>query len=158
MLCAVDFSATDRLRYTTKIKSGLCWFPIQLNHRRRMRMAGFRPSNHRIAILYVVFMACSLALLCYQSRLSRILPLDTPSRSLAQSVKMTREGAMLSVMDALDDDAREDTGSKQLSHAPDAVSDDEARLSILSPPVVLPDHQLDLVAYSGYRRPPPTRQ
>ena len=121
-------------------------------------MAGFRPSKHRIAALYVVFMACSLTLLCYQSRLSRILPLDTQGRSLAQTVKMTREGAILSVMDALDDDARDDTGSKQFSRTPDAVSDDEARLSILSQPGVLPDLQLDLIAYSGYRRPPPTRQ
>lgn len=121
-------------------------------------MAGFRPSEHRIAIFYVVFMACSLTLLCYQSRLSRILPPDTPSRSLAQTVKMTREGALLSAMDSLDDDARDDTGSKQFSHAPDALSGDEARLSILSPPDVLPDHLLDLIAYSGYRRPPPTRQ
>ena len=121
-------------------------------------MAGFRPSKHRIAILYVVFMACSLTLLCYQSRLSRILPLDTPSRSLAQSVKMTHERAILSVMDALDDDIRDDTASKQFSHAPEAVSGAEARLSILSPPGVLPDLQLDLIAYSSYRRPPPTRQ
>jgi len=111
-----------------------------------------------MATLYVVFMACSLTLLCYQSRLCRILPLDTPNRLLAQSVKMTREGAMLSVMDALDDDARDDTGSKQFSHAPDAFSGAEARLSILSPPGVLTDHQLHLIAYSGYRRPPPTRQ
>src|SRR5262249_13187377 len=128
MLCAVDFSATDRLRYTTKIKSGLCWFPIQLNHRRRMRMAGFRPSNHRIAILYVVFMACSLTLLCYQSRLSRILPLDTPSRSLAQSVKMTREGALLSVMDALDEDARKARGSKKYTPPPTPFPDKEPQL------------------------------
>src|SRR5215510_109536 len=123
-----------------------------------MRMAGFRPSKHRIAVLYVVFMACSLTLLCYQSRLSHILPLDTPSRPLAQFVKMTHERTMLSVMDALDDDARDDVGSKQFSHAPDAVSGDEAQLSILSPPGVLSDLQLNLIAYSGYRRPPPTCQ
>jgi hypothetical protein len=121
-------------------------------------MAGFRASKHHIAKLYVVFMACSLTLLCYQSRLSRILPLDTPGRPLAQSVKMTDERTIPSVMDALDDDARDDTGSKQFSDAPDAFSDDEARLSILSPPDVLPDLQLELIAYSGYRRPPPTRQ
>ncbi len=121
-------------------------------------MAGFKPSKHRIAALYVVFMACSLTLLCYQSRLSRILPLDTPSRSLAQSVKMTREGAMLGVMDALEDDAKDDTGSKQFSHAPDPVSGAEAQLSILSPPGILSDLHLHLIAYSGYRRPPPTRQ
>jgi hypothetical protein len=121
-------------------------------------MAGFRPSKHRMAVLYVVFMACSLTLLCYQSRLSRILPLDTSSHSLAQSVKMTHERTILGVMDALDDGARDETGSKQFSQAPDAVSDDEARFSILSPPGVLPDHQLHLIAYSGYRRPPPTRQ
>src|SRR5262249_34336638 len=123
-----------------------------------MRMSGFRPSKHRIAILYVVFMACSLTLLCYQSRLCRILPLDTPSRSLAQSVKMTRERAIPSVKDALDDDARDDTGSKQFSHSPDSVSGADARLSILSPPGALPDHQLHLIPYPGYRRPPPTRQ
>src|SRR5262245_18420298 len=122
-----------------------------------MRMAGFRPSKHRIAVLYVVFMACSLTLLCYQSRLRRILPLDTPSPSFAQSVKMTHERAIISVMDALDDDARDDTGSKQFSHARDAFSGAEARLSILSPSGVLPDLQLDLIAYSGYRLPPPTR-
>jgi hypothetical protein len=121
-------------------------------------MAGFRPLKHRIAVLYVVFMACSVTLLCYESRLSRILPLDTPSRPLAQSVKMTREGAILSVMDALDDSAWDDAAGKQFNHAPDAVSGDEAQLSILSQPDVRLDLQLDLIAYPGYRRPPPTRQ
>jgi hypothetical protein len=123
-----------------------------------MRMAGFRPSKHHIAMLYVVFMACSLTLLCYQSRLSRILPLNTPSRPLAESVKMTHERTDLSVMDALGDDTRDDAGGKQFDHSPDAVSGDEAQLSILSRPVVLLDLQLGLIAYSGYRRPPPTRQ
>ncbi len=65
---------------------------------------------------------------------------------------------MLSFMDALDDDGRDDAGSKQFNHAPDVVSGAEAQLSILSSPGVLPDLHLDLIAYSGYQRPPPTRQ
>src|SRR5262249_54419698 len=123
-----------------------------------MRMAGFRPSKHRIAVLYVVFMACSLPLLCYQSRVSRILPLDTPSRPLAQIVKMTPERTMLSVMDALADAARDYAGSKQSRLDPDVVSGDEAQLSSPAPPSALADLQLNLTAYSGYRRPPPACQ
>jgi len=71
---------------------------------------------------------------------------------------MTHERNVLGVMDALDDDARDDAWSNQFSHAPDAVSGDDAKLSTLPQPGVLSDLQLELIAYSVYRRPPPTCQ
>lgn len=99
----------------------------------------------------MAFMACSLTLLCYQSRLSRLLPLDTTP--LIKSIKMAHERDTLS---ALDDDAGDDAGNKQFDLAIGAVSDNEVPAPILSPADALPDLHLDLMAYSVYRRPPPT--
>jgi hypothetical protein len=118
-----------------------------------MRKAELRPLNHRIAIFFVAFMACSLTLLCLQSRLSRLLPLDTPNQPILQSIKMAHERSAFS---ALDDDAGDDEGDKQFDHALGADSDNEVQEPILSPPDELPVLHLNLIAHSGYQRPPPT--
>jgi hypothetical protein len=131
MLTAFDFSVTN-------------------HHRNRMETAGFRPSNHRLAVLSVAFMACSLTLLCYQSRLSRVLPVDTTP--LTKSIRMVHERVASS---ALVDEARDDAGNKQFDRAPGVASDNGAPALILSPADALPDLRLDLIAHSVYRRPPP---
>jgi hypothetical protein len=117
-----------------------------------MRKAELRPRNNRIAIFFVAFMACSLTLLCLQSRLSRLLPLDTPNQPILQSIKMAHERSAFS---ALDDDAGDDEGNK-FDHALGADSDNEIQAPILSPPDELPVLHLKLIAHSSYRRPPPT--
>jgi hypothetical protein len=126
-------------------------FPVTNRHHNRMKTASFRPSNYRIAVFSVAFMACSLTLLCYQSRLSRLLPVDTTP--LIKSIKMAHERIASS---ALVDEARDDAGNKQYNHTPGFVSDNEVPATILSPADALPDLHLDLIANSVYRRPPPT--
>jgi hypothetical protein len=121
------------------------------NHRNRMETAGFRPSNYRLAVFSVAFMACSLTLLCYQSRLSRLLPVDTAP--LIKSIKMAHEHVVSS---ALVDEAGDDAGNKQFNHAPSIVSDNEVPTPMLSSADALPDLHLNLIAHSVYRRPPPT--
>jgi hypothetical protein len=116
-----------------------------------MKMANFRPSNYRIAVLFMAFMACSLALLCYQSRLSRLLPIETTS--LIESIKMAHERDTLS---ALVGEARDDVENKQFNQALGAVSHNEVQAPILSHADALPHLHLDLIAHSVYRRPPPT--
>ncbi len=113
-----------------------------------MRKVELRPLNHRIAILFVAFMACSLTLLCYQSRISRLLPLDTSSHQLIESIKMDHERTTSSVQ-------VDDTENSQFEHAPGAVTGSQILAPILPPPGSLPNLRLDLIAHSSYRRPPP---
>jgi hypothetical protein len=126
-------------------------FSVSNHHHSRMKPASIRPSNYRIAVLFAAFMACSLTLLCYQSRLSRLLPVDTTP--LIKSIKMTHERITSS---ALADEARDDAGNKQFNHAPGFVFENDVPALILSPAGVLPDRHLDLMAHSIDRRPPPT--
>src|SRR5215471_3817547 len=127
-------------------------FPVTNHYLEHMKAAGFRPSNHRIAILFMAFMACCLTLLCYQSRLSHLAPIGTAP--IIKSIRMTHER---NTSGALEDEARDDSGNKQFDHAPGAVSDNEIPATILSPASYLPDLHLDLITASVYRRPPPTR-
>ncbi|HJZ80204.1 MAG TPA: hypothetical protein VKD91_07655, partial [Pyrinomonadaceae bacterium] len=93
----------------------------------------------------------SLTLLCYQTRLSRILPLDTTGHSLIGSIKMAHERNTSSVQ-------LEDTEDNQFEHAPGVVTGSQVQSPILPPPSALFDLHLDLIAYSSYRRPPPACQ
>jgi hypothetical protein len=128
-------------------------FSVTNHHRNGMKTANIRPSNYRIAILFMAFMACSLTLLCYQSRLSRILPLDTTNQPLVKSIKMAHERDTLSALDCATGD---DAGNKLFDHALGAFSDNEVLAPIPSPPGAMPDLHLNLIAHSVYRRPPPT--
>src|SRR5262249_807889 len=116
-----------------------------------MRTAELRPPNHRVAIFLVAFMACSLTLLCYQTRLSRLLPLDTSSNSIIGSIKMAHERNTSSVQ-------VEDKKNNQFEHAPGVVTGSQVQSPMLPPPGALSNLHLDLIAYSGYRRPPPACQ
>src|SRR5262245_1567229 len=116
-----------------------------------MRKAVFRPSNHRIAKIFVAFMACSLTLLGYQARISRLLPLDTSNHSLVQSIRMTHERTT-------DCAQADDTENKQSEHALVTSIGSQVRSSILQPPGALTNLHLDLIAHPGYRRPPPSCQ
>ena len=127
-------------------------FPVTNHYLEHMKAAGFRPSNHRIAILFMAFMACCLTLLCYQSRLSHLAPID--KAPIIKSIRMTHERNTSS---ALEDEAKGDSGNKQFDRAPGAVSGNEIPATILSPASYLPDLHLDLITASVYRRPPPTR-
>src|SRR5262252_1750693 len=116
-----------------------------------MRKAELRPLNHRIAILFVAFMACSLTLLCYQSRISRLLPLDTSSHQLIESIKMDHERATFSVQ-------ADGAENNQFEHALGAVTGGQVLAPIPPPLGALSDLHLDLIAHTGYRRPPPACQ
>jgi len=125
-------------------------FPVSNHHRSRMKTTRFRPSNYRIAILFLPFMVCSLTLLCYESRLSRLLTVDTTP--LIKSIKMAHERID---PNALEDDAKDDAGNKRFYHAPDSVPYNEVPAPILSQTDAPPDLQLDLILHSIHRRPPP---
>jgi hypothetical protein len=125
-------------------------FSVSNNHRSRMNTTRFKPSNYRIAILFLPFMVCSLTLLCYESRLSRVAPVDTTP--LNKSIKMDHERIDPS---ALEDDAKDDAGNKQFYRAPDSIPYNEVPAPILSQTGAPPDLQLDLILHSIHRRPPP---
>src|SRR5215475_10039487 len=88
-----------------------------------MRKAGLRSPNHRIAILFVAFMACSLTSLCYQTRLSRLLPPDATSHPIIGSIKMTRESATPNAQ-------IDDSENNQLENDPGVVTGGQVRSPI----------------------------
>ena len=116
-----------------------------------MREAGFRPPNRHIAILFIAFVACSLTLLGYDVKVSRLETPDTSDHLLVKSIRMDLERAASSVQ-------VDDTENIQIEHAPDAVTVGQVPALILPPQGGLPNLQLDLVSNSSYRRPPPACQ
>jgi len=52
----------------------------------------------------------------------------------------------------------DDSENNQLENAPGVVTGGRVRSPIPLPLCALRDLSLDLIAYSGYRRPPPARQ
>jgi hypothetical protein len=67
---------------------------------------------------------------------------------------MAFERDALNVLDCV---TRDDLENKQIAHELGAVSDNEVPAPIPSPTDALPDLQIDLIAHSIYRRPPPIR-
>ncbi len=111
---------------------------------------GYRPSKRVIAVFFGVFMACAIAMLGYQVRLSRLLPEHTSQSALIKSIKMLHERSVSDVQG-------EDDGATGENHALAVVIVVEAEVP--APEFLTPDGfsplQLNLSPHSGYRRPPP---
>ena len=113
-----------------------------------MREAGFRPPNRHIAILFIAFVACSLTLLGYDVKVSRLETPDTSDHLLVKSIRMDHERAASSVQ-------VDGTENIQFEHALGVDTSSQVLAPILPPPGAPPNLHLDLIAYSSYRRPPP---
>jgi len=115
-----------------------------------MSTTGYRPSKRAIAVIFGVFMACAIAMLGYQVRLSRLLPEHTSQSSLIKSIKMLHERSVSDVQ--VEDDGA--TGEHHTLAIVIVVDGAVPGEEILTPEGFSP-LQLNLSPYSGYRRPPP---
>lgn len=112
-------------------------------------MTGYKPSKRVLAVAFGFFLACALAMLGYQVRLSRLLPEHTSEAFYLKSIKMFHER---SDMDAQSKD--DDLGVTQALALAIAVEPAIPANRFLTPDFVS-TIQLNLSPHSGYRRPPP---
>lgn len=114
-----------------------------------MFITSYKPSKRVIAVAFGCFMACALAMLGYQVRLSRLMPEPATEDSHLKSIKMLHERSVLDAQ-AVDHDSDE-VQTLALS----VVVDAELPSTSFQAPACVSVIQLNLSPHAGYRRPPP---
>jgi hypothetical protein len=115
-----------------------------------MRKAALKPIIQKIPVLAVGLLSLSILALCYQIRLTRIIPTEHSTPTLIQSIKMMNERTVCG-------DAQIQTITPEhIEESPVfRIPSDPLSLDLQSQftPALLLQR---LLAYSSYLRPPPT--